>query len=130
MDGGERVDAVRRPLQFAAEPAHDRNKRHQRIGDLDKRLVAERHRRRHDGRGGGTGNELGGVPVAFKEGDVACLRFTDRPGRLDGTMAVAVDRAVDQLRQLSDGDAHGRALSSLKAPHGRTASAPADGPAS
>ena len=65
--------------------------------------------------------------IAFEKGDVAGLRFTDGPGRMDSAMAVAVDRAVDQLRQLSDGDAHGYVLP-CKPRVARGFSAPADWP--
>jgi hypothetical protein len=86
----------------------------ERISDLNQRDSSKGHRWRCHGCGRFAVGQQRQMLVILDEGNVAGLGFLQGPGVMNETLRVAQDMPANQVRQLPNGDAHGRPLSSMK----------------
>src|SRR5207245_2460204 len=78
------------------------------ITDANERLAVERNRRRCHCGGGRTGVQLREMLFAVDKSDFTGRRFPKWTGGRDDQVAVSLDPALDQFRQLLDGNLHGK----------------------
>jgi hypothetical protein len=115
VDVGPGVDAVRRRVGPAVQPADDRDEGGQRVGDADDGQAVGLERVRDDGRGGAARGQAAGVAGVLDERDVPGLGLTEGAGAADRQVAIPHDGALHQFRELPQSDTHAQPLSSVKA---------------
>jgi hypothetical protein len=115
MNTSPRIDADgrhgRRPALEMSDNGHESGER---ISDLNQRDSSEGDRCGRNGRGRFTDGQQRQMLVILNEGNVAGLGFLQGPGVMDQDLGIAKDKPANQIRQLPNGNAHGRPLSSLK----------------